>query len=251
MLFSGSGKVSRYFKRAGFASIAFDINNGFHFDLTNPTVVSVILGWISSGCILGVCLETQCSSWSRARRGPPSSNWCAIRSNTYIYGISGLRPCDQLKVDNGNTQARNTAKIINSCIHHFVPCLMENPQTSMLWDAPCISRLCRLSLAQCQSFDMCQYNTRWRKSTKVISWHCGHELDLQRKCQGRNGICSLTHKPHIVLTGPSNVPGMLWTSLAQVYPDALARKLANKLIDASYAGRRTFLGSPVSKRVKL
>ena len=25
--------------------------NGFHFDLTNPTVVSVILGWISSGCI--------------------------------------------------------------------------------------------------------------------------------------------------------------------------------------------------------
>ena len=95
-LFSGSGKVSRYFKRAGFASIAFDINNGYHFDLTNPTVVSVILGWISSGCILGVCLETQCSSWSRARRGPPSSNWCAIRSNTYIYGISGLRPCDLL-----------------------------------------------------------------------------------------------------------------------------------------------------------
>ena len=236
-LFAGRGKVSRALQRSGFASLAFDIENGPEFDLTHPRVLSIIKGWISSGCILGVCLETQCSSWSRARRGPAHSNWCALRSNKHIYGVPGLSDKNQEKVNKGNIQARNTSHIIRTCIKHFVPCILENPNASLLWTAPCIKVLSNLSLAHAQTFDMCQYGTRWRKATRLMSWHCGHDSDICLRCQGRKGVCSRTHKKHIVLAGSSNIPGKLWTTLAQVYPSALAKKLAAKLIKASYPGQ--------------
>ena len=170
-------------------------------------------------------------------QGPPGSSWCKIRSAQYIYGIPGLSEKDRHKIKLGNLQARNTAKVIKTCLAHYTPCILENPRTSMLWQAPCISRLSQSLLAQVHCFDMCQYGTRWLKPTKIISWHCGHSLDLSRLCKGRKGICSRTHKHHIVLSGSSNQSGKLWTSIAQEYPSALASALANKLINASYAGR--------------
>ena len=147
-------------------------------------------------------------------------------------------------MQNGNLQARNTARIIKTCITHYIPCLLENPRSSMLWQAPCIARLAANSLAQEQHFDMCQFGTRWMKPTKVIAWHCGHTLDLARSCTGRKGICSKTHQHHIVLSGPSSTSGKLWTSIAQEYPKALAKALSRKLINASYAGRKNMLFHP-------
>jgi len=88
---------------------------------------------------------------------------------------------------------------------------------------------------------MCQFGTRWLKPTKIVSWHCGHALDLTKRCKGRKGICSRNHMHHIVLSGPSHIPGKLWTSIAQEYPKALASALSRKLINASYAGRRNLL----------
>ena len=194
-----------------------------------------ILGWISSGVVAGVFLGTQCSSWSRARRGPLGSSWGPVRSNDFILGIPGISVADTLKVRIGNQQAKYTSQIIQTCIHNHIPCMLENPQTSMLWAYPALAQLCNLDVGQEHVLHQCCYGTRWRKATRVQAWLCGHVLNLDRKCQGRKGICSITNKPHIVLSGSSKVHGVLWTSLAQKYPGALGRRLATILVNGHLA----------------
>ena len=58
----------------------FEIDDGGDFDLLRPAVRKLLLGWVTSGVIRGAWLGTTCSFWSRARRGPLQSSWCAIRS---------------------------------------------------------------------------------------------------------------------------------------------------------------------------
>ena len=213
--------------------MSFEIDDGPELDLLRTATHRLILGWVRSGCIAGVFLGTQCSSWSRARHGPPESGWCTIRSNTHIYGLPNFKDGDKLKVDIGNEQLRLSCHIIRTCCTHNVPCMLENPLTSMMWKAPCLASLVRRDTAQSHVFDQCQYGTPWRKAILVVSWNCGHCLDIDKRCHGKKGICSRTCKPHIILTGVSKQHKKLWTAVAQEYPIKLARLFARKLIDAS------------------
>eukprot|EP00973_Karenia_brevis_P085591 11874281-Karenia_brevis.AAC.1 len=74
--------------------------------------------------------------------------------------------------------------------------------------------------------DFCQHGTRWRKRTKVATWHLGLISDFDKQCSGRNGFCSKTKKQHIILSGQSKEHGVLWTKIAQAYPTAFARSAA-------------------------
>ena len=79
-LYAGTEGITFAFHRRRFNCISFDIKFGPPQDLTSLTVIKTIRGWISSGCVHGVMLATQCSSWTHARRGPPGSAWGPIRS---------------------------------------------------------------------------------------------------------------------------------------------------------------------------
>ena len=231
-LFSGAGGITRAWRRAGFGAMAFDINLGDFCDLTRPRVVRLIEGWLRAGCIMGVWLGTPCTSWSRARRGPANSNWCSLRSDHHIRGLPGLSEPNRERVKVGNATAAVSARIVRLCLSLRVPCAVENPLTSRLWVSPYFARL--LGHASCRSYraDFCQFGARWRKATKVATWCC-LERSLDCRCTGRHGLCSLSGRHHIVLTGSDPVSKRLWTNIAQEYPRRFCEVFAKLVSDSA------------------
>jgi hypothetical protein len=229
-LFGGVGHISRLLKAQGFAVINFEILNGPHFNLTNPKIIKLIKGWITSHVIAGVVIATPCTSWSRARHGPPHSNWGPIRDNKHIFGIPGVSERDANKLKIGNQTMSATACIVRACSSAGIACILENPGQSMLWLAPPILRVCQISTHRSCTVDFCQFGARWRKRTRLALWNC--QFVEPALCKGRGGICSRTGKHHIILSGKDPKSSQLWTQLAQPYPVQFARFLANLLISS-------------------
>jgi hypothetical protein len=108
-LYAGKGGIATRLRSRGHGAMNFEIDDGDEYDLLRPGVRKLLLGWLTAGIVRGAWLGTTCSSWSRARRGPPHSAWCAIRSNKFINGLPNLRPKDQQKVELGNRTMRQSA----------------------------------------------------------------------------------------------------------------------------------------------
>ena len=140
-LFGGKGHVAAAWRHQGFATIVFEIELGDQFDLCRSATIKLIEGWLSSHCVAGLWLGTPCTTWSRARRGPPDSAWCAIRSSKHILGFEGLRLRDLEKVRLGNLTAKVSARLIRRCIALHIPCGLENPLTSMFWIFPFLAQV--------------------------------------------------------------------------------------------------------------
>ena len=85
-LFAGAAPISKHLRKRGWGALAFEISNGACFDLTRECVLQTILGWCSSGTVLGVWLSTPCVTWSCAYRNP------MVRNAVHIYGIPDLPP---------------------------------------------------------------------------------------------------------------------------------------------------------------
>ena len=232
-LFSGRGGVSSQLIKKGHGVLSFEIRAGPQFDLLNPRVEKIIIGWITSGCVAGVWLGTPCSSFSRARHGPEGSSWGPIRNASHIWGIPNLSSRDRAKIQLGNACAKFSCRIITLCNSLGVPALLENPRTSMLWKVPPLQRLLRAPTCVMNSTDFCQHGTRWRKRTGVAGWHVGTIPILNRRCSGRKGMCSRSGLHHIVLKGTDKASGLLWTVLAEPYPPSFAAAAASALITAS------------------
>jgi hypothetical protein len=211
----------------------FEIDCGAHFDLLSRSVVKLLLGWINSGCIAGVWLATPCTSWSRARHGPPQSGWCTFCSNQHIMGLPNLKPRDVDKIALGNRTMLVAARIIRLCISCHVPCFFENPSSSMIWLAGPIKYLCSRPSHILNLTDFCQHGARWRKRTRISAWNTSPAPKLNMICKGHHGICSRSNKHHIVLTGSDPISKQLWTHIAQPYPAAFATAAADALIDSA------------------
>lgn len=238
-LFSGDGHVSKQLRREGFPVINIDIVDDPRFDLTDKAVLDLIIGWIVSGCILGVWLATVCTSWSQARHGPIGSSWGPIRDDQHIYGLPNLRPSDQEKIRFGNATMRATCRIITACIQNRIACFLENPAGSMMWKAPPLVKLCSHHCSLSFVCDFCQYGARWRKRTRIQGWNVQTINDLNHTCSGRGGVCSRNGSYHIVLKGQDPTTRQLWTHLAQPYPVQFAKAAAKALIH-SYDTLQTF-----------
>ena len=213
--------------------MSFDINIGDQYDLTRRCVLDLIQGWITSGMVLGTWLGTPCTSWSRARHGPPGTSWCTIRSAAHIVGVPGLQPHDISNIQLGSSTLRPSILIIKTCLSVCVPIYFENPHTSFLWYVPAMAKLLRHSSAVSHVFDFCALGARWRKRSRLVGWSvpsspCG-DLTL---CCGRKGLCSFSGKVHIMLTGRAPVQ-QLWTAIAEPYPRRLALLGAQALVAAS------------------
>ncbi len=53
---------------------------------------------------------------------------------------------------------------------------------------------------------------------------------MNRRCQGRHGICSRTGKYHVVVSVTNRNRGVLWIRRAQVYPGPFAAGVASLLV---------------------
>ena len=170
------------------------------------------------------------STWSRARRGPLGAAHGPIRSSQHILGLPHLPEPQASHARIGNTQVRNTCQIIKSCVSLGVPCSLENPRTSLMWQHPALVRLLSHDSCSVQNFDQCQYGTRWKKATSIALWNCGHQQFINKTCTGRKGTCSQSGLPHIVLCGYSKIHKKPWTAVAQKYPQRLVSLLCDRLI---------------------
>ena len=67
----------------------------------------------------------------------------------------------------------------------------------------------------------------------MAAWNCGDISHLNKLCPSSRGFCSITGKPHVLLSG--NLPGTstLWTKAAQAYPGKLSEALARALIHSA------------------
>ena len=113
------------------------------------------------------------------------------------------------------------------CLKYDVPFILENPQTSFLWDLPELQALVNRSDCYVRVLDFCQFGTKWKKPTRFlfggIPW--SDSEPLQRRCEARGGRCSRTGQKHLILEGPGP-DGRPWTRTAQPYPLELCRMLA-------------------------
>ena len=164
-----------------------------------------------------------------ALHGLPGSAWCAVRSKTHIYGVPNLNFAAQARLLSGNFLARSSCRILKACLQQKIPCVLENPDSSLLFEFPPLKSLSKRFGASDARFDMCGFGTRWRIRTKIRHWFA-EPIQHQAFCQSHSSVCSFSGKHLIILQGHDPVSGRLWSSLAQVYPQPLMQSHRSFLV---------------------
>ena len=227
-LYGGESAVAKAFRRHGHNSLVLDIAHDEHNDLGRPRLANKIPEVLQHITHLGIDLP--CQTWSRARRAPPGSSMpSALRGDTpdTIMGLPNLSAADQNKVRQANIQVSYALKYIRHCLRLGIPGYLENPLTSRLWKHKKILRLVQVGLCRFIDFHMCQFGTLWNKPTRLLVWCVDPDIEFP-KCSKLNGVCDLTGKPHLMLSGLSN--GKFLTAAAQVYPSKLGTAIYNLLL---------------------
>ena len=224
-------------RRMGFGVLTFDLDLGAEFDLADPIVIDLIIGWIESGVVIGIMLAPPCGSWSRAL-----TMWGhAVRSRDKIYGLENLLPHRDLIRLLGHVTMRSAYQIARRAIACSLPVVLEQPCASLMLETPEHKRVARDSTYRHLHVDQCQFGARWRKRTALCFWNTVSPDALDLRCCGRQGICDVTHKYHIQLQGKAP-GGRNWTSIAQHYPkkrcNAIARILVFSADAAAHAARK-------------
>ena len=153
-----------------------------------------------------------------------------VRTKEHIYGLPDLPPKHATAVRLGNMQVNFTCRVIQVCRAAGIPVYLENPGSSRMFHFPRLVRL--LDSALVVNSDYCQFNTPWRKITKVAAWNSCVLDALDKQCSGRNGICSRSGKHHIVLQGKPPGGSKCWTLIAEPYPRSWAKAAANIMIQS-------------------
>ena len=148
-------------------------------------------------------------------------------------GLPDVSDRDRVKLHIGNATMLSSVHIIKAALKMQIPAILENPHSSRIFKARAMRNILRHRDYVEHVVDFCQYGARWRKRTRLASWAVGHTPLLSKKCCGRNGICSATNRPHIVLQGTDKVSKKLWTQIAQLYPPKLCHAGAFALSNAS------------------
>ena len=170
-----------------------------------------------------------CATWSLASAG-------AYRTREHIWGRPDLPPHLLRRLLLGNQTLRATINLIKAALANHVPVVVENPATSIAWSTPGMIKLRNHIACREVVTDHCAHGARWRKPTRLVSWHAGlAPAMLHARCHRRGLLCSWSGLPHIVLQGKCPGSSLNWTQLAQEYPRRLATLIAAWLIGAGNA----------------
>ena len=244
-IFAGEAVLTRAMRNAGFAClppIELEKNQfvPFSTDITDDRVLLHVRMLLTEGYITYIHFGTPCSSFSLARKadgGPPP-----LRSPQALFGLPGLKPADQLKVDIGNQLMQLTADLIHQCQKHGAKWSVENPLGSYLWAMPPLQELAisgrRIEL------DMCRFGSPHMKPTALLTTAALDSL-AQR--------CDMSVRPHNhdPLVGTEMVQGrrQFKTKRAQVYPSELCRQWAAALGSDSDPNAKMFtMTTPAADR---
>ena len=250
-LFGGTGSVSRAWRRMGHGSVLIDVSAHESLNINDVRLQRIILGWIRSRRVHMVFLAPPCSSWSRARRGPPGGRMPqALRSKQSVMGLADLNEKDQNRVRVGNQTMRFSVRVLRECAKQGLPAGLENPLTSWFFEAPPVRSLRAAPWSAEVVLDQCQFHQPWRKPTRLVFVQANHLERLAKRCHMSGGLCSATNKFHIQLTGVCPATKQFWTSHAQEYSPALAAAIAKTLVVSSESRRMRVLAHVVGEFLK-
>jgi hypothetical protein len=150
-------------------------------DLASSEFVDGICDRIHSGRICFVGLAIPCSSFSILRIRSRTTS----RTRSRPWG-SNRFPGERL----GNRLIRNCLRIIRACLQAGVFWILENPQSSRVFDLPPVARLLRQNCVESAIIDQCMYGQAdpapgvlFRKRTRFIGNLPGL-AQLSCKCSG-------------------------------------------------------------------
>ncbi|CAK0836017.1 unnamed protein product, partial [Prorocentrum cordatum] len=144
-IFPGEGCLTGAILEAGLgAGPPVDLEKGPHFDIADPMVQKVVIGWIRSGVVWLMHLATPCARWSIAR------------SSGAADPVVGL------------VAARFTARLIQECRRAGVNFTLENPRRSRLWTWRPLARALRSAASTL--VDLCQrrFGAPFQKPTRIL-----------------------------------------------------------------------------------
>ena len=229
---AGTCRLARACCAAGVPSESFEIVRDKHEDICSGNFLVALKHRVSIRKLLGVWLGITCASFSLARRGNPDySGWPPpLRSSDSvgIWGLPNLNAKDRERVRLGNKLAKRAATIIRICIAAKIPVFLENPANSRLWIFPPISHLLHQA-SQVSVFHQCQYNSPYKKPTKLAMWNFQSEK-LALQCTGTSA-CSCSGVPHSQLSGIDPVTKEFRTAQASAYPWRFAEVFATEMCD--------------------
>ncbi len=182
-LFAGCERLTKELQQIGLRALpGIEVSKGGEFDLLNPAVQEFILCEIRSRRLWWVHLGTPCTVWSRAR-----------------HNIKNVKRARQ-KERHGVALALFSARVVRECLRSGVRFSLENPASSRLWDFGPIASIFENKQVGFFTWDMCRYNTRYKKSTSILTNFL--ELkQLSRRCQCVNRHVQLKGTERVKIDG--------------------------------------------------
>lgn len=203
--------------------LPWDIRNGPEFDLLQPHLVALILGWCKAGLLVGAHVAPPCNTFSQARRGACGPR--AMRSAEHPMGIPGeWSAAEARQIQEGTRLAHAAATIFEQAVRNSIPVTLENPLRSLLWALPEYVGLRNRRDVAWSCTEMCMWGAPWRKPTAFLSANVCLRAVSEQRC-ARTALCSRTGRPHMVLSG-RDARGAWRTAAAARYPWALCESLA-------------------------
>ena len=224
---SASAIVSKAIRAEGYAARDWNAKYGDRLDITKESVLRIVRQEITQGKILAAFIAPPNASWN-------SLNVSVCRPQDNLWGDNcQCSTAAESAVRNGNAAIRAAISVINLLELHHIPWLFELPRNSRVWLLQEILDLLKRPHIALHHLDLCQYSTRWKKSTTIMSSRidaCNAQR-LEKCCRKDSaGRCSHSKRKHLSLSGshPSGIP---WTTLASGDSKELSRDIAFCLID--------------------
>ena len=149
-----------------------------------------------------------------------------------VWGLPGLEPQDQVKLEQGNKIARSLLDIRDDLKDAGAPVGLENGDGSMLWKVPEMGAEDAEMLKVCY----CMMGRPFRKRTRFLVWNAPNKVVLKEEahrcitkfsCSSPKGLCRRTGEPHLILRGW--VRGKALTKQGEKYPKKFVNMIARIL----------------------
>jgi hypothetical protein len=179
-------------------------------------------------------LHVPCETFSSARHGKPGGRTpVPLRDfGENVWGLPGLAPQDQAKLEKGNKIARALLFIRDDLKNAGAPAGLENGDQSMLFKVPEMGAEDAKMLKVCY----CMMGRPFRKRTRFLVWNAPsprileeevHRCATKFSCSSPKGVCRRTGEPHLILRGW--VRGQALTKKGEKYPKKFVNMIARIL----------------------
>ena len=209
-------------------------------DLADPAIRKYIKTEIIDKSLTKKCisvagmLHVPCETFSPARHGKPGGR-TPVPLRDYgenVWGLPGLTPRDQAKLEEGNNIARALLNIRDDLKNAGAPVGLENGDGSMLFKVPEMDAEDATMLKVCY----CMMGRCFRKRTRLLVWNAPSPSILREEvyrcatkflCSSPKGVCRRTGEAHLVLRGW--VRGKALTKQGEKYPKKFVNMIARIL----------------------